>query len=63
MIGVDFQILYIAQQTLDELVSRLDGFKAMQRDCVLYSGTMCVEGDNVVNAHLNQLLQSKCAVK
>ena len=50
-------------QTLDELIDRHDGVETVQRDGVLDTGIVCIEGDNIVNAHPDQLLQRDCAVQ
>ena len=63
MILVELHIRCIAQDVFDELVSRLDGFKSMQRNRVLDTRVVSVEGDDVFYAHSSQLLQTKCAVE
>ena len=63
MILVELHIRCIAQGVFDELVSRLDGFKSMQRNRVLDTRVVSVEGDDVFYAHSSQLLQTKCAVE
>src|SRR5699024_9617023 len=63
VIGVDDEVVLVAQQVLDELIGGLYGFKAMQRNRVLNSGIMGVEGDDVFHAHVHQLLQRDGAVK
>ena len=63
MLCIDLQILYILAQCLNELVSRLHGLEAVQRDRVLYARIVRVKGDDVVNAHIDQFLQSQCAVQ
>ena len=56
MILVELHIRCIAQDVFDELVSRLDGFKSMQRNRVLDTRVVSVEGDDVFYAHSSQLL-------
>ena len=63
MILVELHIRCIAQNIFDELVSRLNGFESMQRNRVLYTRIVGVEGDNVLYAHRGQLLQAECAVE
>ena len=63
MIGIDRQILYMLQQTFDKLVCRRNSFKTIQRDRILYTRIMCIEGDDIVNTHAGKLLQSQCTVK
>ena len=63
MIGINLQILLIAQQVLNELVCRLYGFKAVQGDGILYPRIVCVKGDDVVHAHFYKLLQCNGAVQ
>ncbi len=63
MIAVDLQALHIVEQALDELIGRLYGFKAMQRDGIHDSRIMCVKGNDIVNAHIDHFLQCECTVE
>ena len=63
MIGIQLQVRYIAQQPLDKLVSGLYGFESVERNGILYSGVMGVEGDDVVHTHLHQFLKGQCTVQ
>ncbi len=51
------------EKSLDELVSRLDGFKSMQRNRVLDTRVVSVEGDDVFYAHAGQFLKCRSTVR
>ncbi len=51
MIAVDLQIIGFPENAFDKLVSRLYGFKAVERDGVLYAGVVGVKGDNIIHTH------------
>ena len=51
------------KQALDKLVYRLYRLETVQRDRVLYARIMCIEGDDVVDAHVCQFLKSQRAVE
>ena len=63
MVAVDLQVFVGIQETLDKLISRLDGIKSIERDRVLDTGVMSVEGENIIDSHTDELLQSECAVQ
>ena len=63
VIAVDLKILHGAEQTFDKLIGRLHSFKAAERDSILYSRVMCVECDDVVYAHADELLKCESAVQ
>ena len=63
VIGINGEILLGFQQSLDELIDRLDRLEAGERNCILDSRIMCVKGDNVVDAHADKLLKSDSAVE
>ena len=63
VVSVYLQVPHMAQQPLDELIGRLHGLEAVEGDGVLDPGVMGVEGDDVVHAHLHQLLQRQRAVQ
>ena len=63
VIGINREILHIPEKALDELINGLDCLEAGERDRILYAGIMCVKGDDVVNAHADQLLQGDGTVK
>ena len=63
MIAVDLQVVNRAEKSLDELIGGLNRVKSVQRNGILDAGIMRVEGDNVVDAHADQLLQCNCAVE
>ena len=59
---VDAQIIVGVAHGLEHLVGRHDAFKAAQRDGVLHARIVRVEGDDVGNAHRDQLLEHHGAV-
>ena len=63
MTAVDLKVLFPAQKALHELIDRLDGIEAVQGDGILDAGIVGVEGQDVVNAHADQFLQSDGAVQ
>jgi len=63
MIAVDLQTRCAVQKALDQLISRSHGLKAVKGYSVLDTGIVRLEGDNVLNAHGNQLLQGQRAVQ
>ena len=63
MVTVDLQVIYGTQKSLDELVSRLNSVKTVERDCVLHSGIVSIKGDDIVHAHTGKFLQSDRAVQ
>ena len=63
MLIIDLKVIDAAQKTFDELISRLYGVKTVERDRVHDAGIMRVEGDDIVDAHADQLLQRDRAVK
>ena len=62
MVIVDLDVIYAVQDAFYELVSRLNGIESVKRDRILYTRIMCIEGDDVVNTHADQLLKCQCAV-
>ena len=63
MIGIQCEILYVAKQSFDELVSGPHRLETVQRDGVLDPGVMCVKGDNIVDTHVDEFLQGDGAVQ
>ena len=63
VVGIKLQIVHVAEQTLDKLIGRLYCFETMQRNRILHTWIMCIKGDDIINTHMNQLLQCKCTVK
>ena len=63
VVGIHLYIRNICKKCLDKLISRLNGFKAVRRDGILYTRVMRIKGNNVLNTHVDQLLQSQCAVE
>ena len=63
MLTVYLNVIYVGEQCLDKLVSRLYSLKTRQRDCILYTRVMRIKGDDIVHTHRYQLLQSQCAVQ
>ena len=63
MIGIDAQILLIAEQVFDELVRRPYRLESVERDRVLHPRIVGIKGDNILNAHLHKFLQSDGAVE
>ena len=58
------QIINVVYKSLYHLVSGLNVFKALERNCVLNSRVVSVKCDNVVNAHIvAELLKSYCTVE
>ena len=57
MIGINLEILLVAEKIFNKLICRLHGFKAVERDCVLYSGVVGIEGDDIVHTHFYKLLK------
>ena len=55
---VNVQVLFLAQQRLEHLVVGHHVFKADQRHGVYHAGIMRVEGDDIADAHVDQLLQA-----
>ena len=60
---IDGQIRNIVQKTFYKLIGRPYRLKAGERDRVLDSCVVRVEGDDIVNAHPDKLLKSDGAVK
>ena len=50
------------EKRLDELIGRLYGLKAVERDCVLHTRVVSIKGDDVLDAHADELLQGKSTV-
>ena len=63
VVAVDLKIRNVAKKTLDKLVSRLYSLKSVDRDRILYPRVMGIEGDNVVDTHIDELLQCQCTVQ
>ena len=63
MLIIDLKVIYTAQKALDELIGRLYGVEAVERDRVHDAGIVRVEGDDIVDAHADQFLQRDRAVK
>ena len=56
------QIRLCTKQSFDKLVSRLNCFKAVARDCILYTRVVSVKSNDVVYTHISQLLKRQSAV-
>ena len=54
MILVDVETLFIFKKSLDELVGWLYSLKSVKRSCVLYTGIMCIKGNDILNTHIDQ---------
>ena len=63
VVFVDLEIVYAAEEPFDELISRLDSVKAVQRDRVHDAGIIGVKGDDVVDAHAYQFLERDGAIE
>ena len=63
MVAVHLQPRGVLQKSLDELVGRGDGLKAVKGNRVLDAGIVGLEGNDVFHAHVHQLLQSHGAVE
>ena len=63
MVAVDLQVVHCVQKAFDELVSRLDGVKAVERNGVLYAGVVSIKGNDIVDTHAGELLQGDRAVQ
>ena len=55
--------LFIIKKSLDELVGWLYSLKTMKRSRILYTGIMCIKGDNILNTHIDQLMKCIGTVK
>lgn len=62
MIIVQLEVIAVMANSLDELICAGHGVKAVQGDGVLNPGIVRVEGDDIVDAHGDQLLQGQRAV-
>ena len=62
VIAIDLQLFLIFQQIFDKLVNRLNGLKTLERNRVLDTRIVCVKGNDILNAHIYQLLQCQRAV-
>ena len=63
MIFVNVESFFIFKKSLDKLVRWLYSLKAVKRSCVLYTGIMCVKGDDILNTHVDQLMKCIGTVK
>ena len=63
LIGVDFDIGIILKHSLDHLIRASDVLKAVKRDGILYSRVVRIEGDEVGNTHIDELLKRKSTVE
>ena len=63
VVVVDLKVVLTAQKALDKLIGRPDRIKAVERDRVHDAGVMGIKGDDVVDAHADQLLQRDRAVQ
>ena len=63
MILVDMKSLFIIKKSLDELVGWLYSLKTMKRSRILYTGIMCIKGDDILNTHIDQLMKCIGTVK
>ena len=63
MLTVYLNVIYVGEQCLDKLVSRLYSLKTMQWNRILDTRIMRIKGDDIVHTHRYQLLQSQCAVQ
>ena len=62
-VAVDFQIRFCLKKPFDKLVSRLDCFKSMKRNGILHPGIMSVKCDDIIHAHMDQLLEGQGTVQ
>ena len=51
MLTVNFQGVHMVDKSFDHLIRRLDVFKPLERDGVLYARVVCVKGDDIINIH------------
>ena len=63
MILVDVETFFIFKKSLDELVGWLYSLKSVKRSCVLYTGIMCIKGNDILNTHIDQLMKCIGTVK
>ena len=63
VIAVQPDVRYVSEQSLDKLICSLYRLETMERNGVLHTGIMGVEGDDIVYAHIGQLLKSQRAVQ
>ena len=63
MFIVDMESFLMFEKSLDKLVSRLDGLKTVKRCSVLYTGIVCIKGDDVFYAHAGQFLKCRSTVQ
>ncbi len=52
MVFVHNELRLGAQESLDELVRRVEAVETVERDGILHSGVVGVEGNNIVHAHI-----------
>ena len=63
VVGINLQILLVAEKVFDELVGGLYGFKTVERDGILHSGIVGIKGYDVVHTHFYQFLKSDGTVQ
>ena len=63
MLAVDVKVVHIKKEILDKLVCAWYRFKSLKRNSIVYSRVMCIESNNILNAHICKFLKHKCTVK
>ena len=65
----DHKVLFVhkkirlgSEKRLHKLIRGIEAVKSVKRDGILYPGVVCVEGNNVVDAHIYQFLEGKGTV-
>ena len=61
--GVDIDVGINLEKSLDHLIRGANVLKSVKRNCVLYSGVVCVEGYDIGDSHACKLLKHESAVK
>ena len=60
---VNDQVRFCAQERLHKLIGRVEAVESVERNGILHSGIVSVEGDDVVDAHIRQLLKRQGTVQ
>ena len=63
VLGIHLEFRLRLEEGLDELVDGLHGLKALQRNRVLHARVMRVKGQNVIDAHVDELVECQRTVQ
>ena len=60
---VNVKSLLVLQKSFDKLVRRMHSLKSVKRCSVLDLRVMCIEGDDVLNTHIDKFMEGSSTVK